>query len=158
MKSKNAAPKPGTRSFTMSVLPERKYLDKAIADDGFCRPDKCWHKVAIAAIVLAWGETNSRVHVDAGHVKMIYRGWRYSADTPRHVKRSLILFDKELYDQVQIREYQLRFRRMTKVIPLTQKRRDQVNAARREREKNGTPDKRNYPNLRKRVVGFSASV
>jgi hypothetical protein len=31
------------------------------------------------------------VRVDAGHIKTNYRGWRYIADTPRHVKRSLML-------------------------------------------------------------------
>jgi hypothetical protein len=158
MKIKNPIPKPGTKGFLMAVMPERKYLENAIALEANCRPERCWHKLAIAAVAIAWGENNSRVLVDAGHVRLNFRGWRYRADTPRHVKRSLMLFDRKLYDQVHIREYNLRFRRTTKIVAISQKRQEQINAARRKREAAGKRDQRHYPNMHDRVVGFSASV
>jgi hypothetical protein len=156
----NPAPKTGTKGFKMHVLPSREQLDKAIADNGFCEPAKCWHKVAIHAIALAWTpKDNPKVMVDAGHIKMNYRGYRYVADTPRHVKRSLMLFDKGLYDQVYIRGYSLRFHRRNKIVPVSAKRQAQINQARLKRiAEGGDENKRKYPNLRKRVEGFSASV
>ena len=84
-------------------------------------------------------------------------GWRYVADTPKHVKRSLMLYDAKLYDNIRIREYTLAFRRTTKIIPLTQERKDQINDARRRRIAEGRPD-RKYTSLRKRVEGFSSLV
>jgi hypothetical protein len=160
MKTKNPAPKRGAKGFSMAVMPERKYLDAAIEDNGFCEPSKCWHKLAIAAIVLAWApKETAHVRIDAGHVKLNYGGWRYVADTPRHVKRSLMLFDKKRYDEVYIREYVLRFRRTTKIVPLTPARQQQINAARDARLAAGSnEDKRSYPNFRKRIEGFSGSV
>jgi hypothetical protein len=160
MKTKNPIPKRGTKGFSMAVMPERKYLDAAIEDNGFCEPSKCWHKVAIAAIVLAWApDDNAHVRIDAGHVKLNYGGWRYIADTPRHVKRSLMLFDKKRYGEVYIREYVLRFRRTTKIVPTTPERRKAINDARLLRiEAGGDERKRSYQNFRKRIEGFSGSV
>mgnify|MGYP001600440646 CR=1 FL=1 len=158
-RTKNRVPASGVTGFGMEVMPAKEYLDKAIADNGFCRPEKCWHKVAVNAIVIAWGEGNARVKVDAGHIKLNYRGWRYIADTPRHVKRGLMLFDKKLYDQVRIREYSLRFRRTTKIVAISPERQQEIEAARRARIKaGGTEHKRRYPNMRKRVEGFSSIV
>lgn len=159
MKTKNPAPKTGSTGFPMMVMPDREQLDKAISDDGFCHPSKCWHKVAVNAILMAWGETNARVKVDAGHIKLNYKGWRYVADTPRHVKRSLMLFDKKLYDEVRVREYSLRFRRGKKILAVSAKRREEINAARIARvEAGGNERKRAYPSMRKRVEGFSSVV
>jgi hypothetical protein len=161
MKSKNVAPVAGTKGFAMAVMPERKYLDKAIENQGFCNPSKCWHKVAIASIVDAWGPVNSpHIRVDAGHVKLNYRGWRYIADTPLHVKRSLMLFDKKRYDEVHIREYTLRFRRTTKVIRVSRERQDAINASRSARIRAGSNERKKYsgPTMRDRVVGHSSVV
>jgi hypothetical protein len=70
-----------------------------------------------------------------------------------------MLFDLRRYDEVYIREYKLRFRRTTKIIPLSQERRDQNNTARKARiEAGGDERKRTYPNLHKRVEGFSGIV
>jgi hypothetical protein len=99
------------------------------------------------------------VRVDAGHVKLNYRGWRYVADTPRHVKISLMLFDKKRYEEVYIRAYSLQFRRATKIKPYTAKRAAQIDAARDRRIAEGRDY---YPpppvSLRKRVEGFSSIV
>jgi hypothetical protein len=152
------APKTGAKGFSLSVLPTRDALDKAIADDGFCDPRKCWHRVAIMALIMIWEPNGDpRVRVDAGHIKVNYRGWRYIADTPRHVKRSLMLFDLHRYDEVYIRQYTLRFRRTTKIVPESKERRDRINANRLARAAAGKPD-RKYADLHKRVVGFSSIV
>lgn len=160
MKDKIVAPKAGVSGFSLSVLPTRDCLDKAIDQDGFCDPRKCWHFVAISALMerLEPGAKH-HVRVDAGHIKLNYRGWRYVADTPRHVKRSLMLFDLKRYDEVYIREYKVRFRRTTKIVPVSRERQDQINAARELRiAAGGGERKHKYPNMRKRIEGFSSVV
>jgi hypothetical protein len=159
-KVRNSAPAAGTRGFAMTVIPSRECLLKSIDDNGFCDPTKCWHKVAISAVMAVWAPNEkSKVRVDAGHIKVNYRGWRYVANTPLHVKRSLLLFDKKRYDEVRIRPYTLRFQRNTKIVAVTRERRDQINANRTARiAAGGDERKRNYPNMRKRVEGFSGIV
>jgi hypothetical protein len=160
MSVKSATPKAGTKGFQLAVLPNREDLNKAIAVNGFCHPKKCWHRMAVYSLMehLEPG-ADHHVRVDAGHIKVNYRGWRYSADTPVHVKRSLMLFDAKRYDEVYIRTYKLRFRRTTKIIPISRARQDQINTARKERiAAGGDETRRGYPNLRKRVSGFSLSV
>lgn len=156
----NPSPIQGAKGFLMSVMPNRVHLCEAIEKDGFCDPRNCWHKVAISAIVEAWGPGGPmKVRVDAGHVKLNYRGWRYVADTPRHVKRSLMLFDKKRYDEVHVREYNLRFRRLSQIKPLSRERKDLINKNRLARIAAGNGEnKRKYPNMRQRVEGFSAIV
>ena len=156
----NGIPKAGVKGFLMTVNPNREALDEAISYNGFCDPRKCWHFVAISAEMeqLEPGAKHF-VRVDAGHIKVNYRGWRYLADVPRHVKRGLLLFDRKLYDQVYIRQYKLRFHRTTKIIPISQERQDQINADRVKRiAAGGDEHKRKYPNMRKRVEGFSGIV
>lgn len=160
-KTKNPAPTIGTKGFAMLVMPSRDHLEAAIADNGFCHPSKCWHKVAIFAILLAWfpGARANDVKVDAGHIKLNYRGWRYIADTPRHVKRSLMLFDAKRYDEVHVREYTLRFRRTTKIVSATAAQRKQFSDRYFERIAGGwVPPKSGNPSLKKRVAGFSSIV
>jgi hypothetical protein len=71
MKFKNTPPKEGAKSFTMLVLPHQTNLDKAIELKGHCSPDRCWHKLEVAAIAHEWDpDGNHHVRVDAGHVKM----------------------------------------------------------------------------------------
>jgi len=155
-----AIPKEGTKGFLLEVLPNREHLDKAIEANGFCHPQKCWHRMAVYSLMerLAPGE-NHHVRVDAGHIKVNYKGWRYISDAPSHVKRSLMLFDAKRYDEVYIRRYKLRFRRSTKIIPVSRERQDQINAARKERiAAGGDEHRRNYQDLRKRVEGFSVIV
>lgn len=160
MKLKQEVVKVGAKGFTLAVLPNKDQLDEAISQNGRCSPTECWHYVAIAKLMeeMAPGERH-HVRVDAGHVKLNYRGWRYIADTPRHVKRSLMLFDKGRYDEVYVREYQLRFRRTTKIKAANTKRKAQINAARRARIAAGSDEpRRNYQNLRARIEGFSGIV
>lgn len=159
-KSKTDAPKAGVKGFSLSVFPSRDALDVAIAANGFCNPTDCWHYVAISALLekIAPRERHM-VKVDAGHVKVNYRGWRYIADTPLHVKRSLMLFDKKRYDEVHVREYKLRFRRTTKIITKTRAQKDVINSNRAARVAAGGDErKRKYPDLRARVEGFSGIV
>jgi hypothetical protein len=107
---------------------------------------------------LAPGE-NHHIRVDAGHVRLNHRGWRYIADVPRHVKLSLMLFDARRFNEVRVRTYKLRFKRTTKIRPISRERQDQVNAARKDRiAAGGNEHRRGYPNLHKRVVGFSMLV
>lgn len=160
-KTKNPIPISGSKGFAMAVMPDRDHLQAAIADNGNCHPSKCWHKVAIFAILLAWfpeARAND-VKLDAGHIKLNYRGWRYIADTPRHVKRSLMLFDVGLYDQVHVREYMLRFRRTTKIVAASAaKRKEFSDRYFARRDAGWTPPVSGTPNLRKRVAGFSSIV
>lgn len=158
--SRKAPPKEGTKGFQLKVLPTRECLNKAIDSDGFCHPKLCWHFVGINVLMdKLEPEAKHHVRVDAGHVKLNYRGWRYVADTPRHVKISLMLFDKKQYDKVYIRQYTLHFRRTTKIEPYTSERKDQINAARARRI---AENRDTYPpppvSLRKRVEGFSSIV
>ena len=158
--SKSTAPKPGTKGFMLDVLPSKDCLDEAIAANGKCNPTECWHFVAINKLMDRFA-SNERHHVrvDAGHIKLNYRGWRYVADTPRHVKRSLMLFDRGRYNEVHIRSYTLRFRRTTKIVATTLRRKEQINAARRARIAAGSNEpQRDYSGLRKRVAGFSGIV
>jgi hypothetical protein len=152
------APKPGATGFAMSVTPCQECLNKAVAEGAFCRPDKCWHKLEIASTLNRWDPTGKHhVRVDAGHIKFNLWGWRYVADSPRHVKRTLLLFDKKRYDEIRIRNYTLRCRRTTRIMPLTDERKEQINQARYKRIAAGKPD-RSYPSMRDRVVGFSGIV
>jgi hypothetical protein len=153
------APASGAKGFPLSILPSREDLQSAIAQNGKCDPQRCWHKVAITGVLHKMGEDNPRVAVDAGHVRFKFKGWRYRCDTPRHVKRSLMLFDRGYYDQVYVRPYKLRAHRTTKVVPISAERQEQINKARDRRIKGGGNEhKRNYPSLRKRVEGFSSVV
>lgn len=158
-KSKDA-PKPGTKGFLLKVTPSRDCLQEAIAQNGFCCPSKCWHYVAINKLMEQFEPgVKHHVRVDAGHIKLNYQGWRYIANTPRTVKRSLMLFDLKRYDEVHIREYSLRFQRTTKIIPFSKERKAQIYAARDRRIEEGRDY---YPrpavSLRKRVEGFSSIV
>lgn len=159
---KNPAPKEGSKTFNMNVIPSKEALEKAIADNGMCKPSKCWHKVAIFAILIAWfpDARANDVKVDAGHIRLNYRGWRYIADTPKHVKRSLMLFDKEFYERLSIRAYILKFRRTTKIVPITAKQRAENAAEYRRRRNQGwvPPRPPEGTSLRKRVEGFSSIV
>lgn len=155
MSNSTKLPKAGAKIFTLEILPTRECLNEAISYDGFCDPRKCWHFVAINAMMERLEPSaKHHVRVDGGHIKLNYRGWRYIADTPRHVKRSLMLFDLHRYNEVNIRKYSLRFRRTTKIIPVTRERQDQINAA---RIAAGKPVHRVY-DLKKRIEGFSGSV
>lgn len=111
------APRLGAKSFKLRVQPSTKALKEAIEQNGACDPNKCWHKVAIFGIFKKWyPEIHSNwVQVDAGHVKVRYRGWWYLADQALFAKESLLLFDKQQYHLVLPRPYTLYFRRQRKV-------------------------------------------
>jgi hypothetical protein len=156
---KTTGPAAGAKKFNLIVQPDKEALEAAIALNGFCEPKKCWHFVAISALIeqMAPG-ANHHVRVDGAHVRLNYRGWRYIADMPMHVKRSILYFDRGMYDRIHARNYELRFRRTTKIIPSSQERKNQINAARLARAAAGKPDRTNYQNLRKRVEGLSGIV
>ncbi len=151
--------KAAARGFSLKVLPSREHLDNALIADGQCNPTDCWHYVAINQLMdlMSPGEKH-HVRVDAGHIRLNYRGWRYVADTPRHVKRSLMLFDLGRYNEVHVREYTLRFRRTTKIVPVTKERQESINKARHARIAAGGDERRRVYNLRERVEGFSGLV
>jgi hypothetical protein len=111
------APREGTKNFSIRVYPSKRALDEAIAQKGACDPKKCWHKVAVFAVLQKWcPDMNSNwVQVDAGHVKIRYKGWWYIADQARVAKESLLLFDDRKYDQLLPKSYTLNFRRQNKV-------------------------------------------
>jgi hypothetical protein len=157
MSSANASPKAGVKSFSLEVLPDRDHLETALSENGQCNPTDCWHYVAITALMdaLAPGEKHN-VKVDAGHIRLNYRGWRYVADTPRHVKRSLMLFDLGRYDEVRIKCYKLRFRRTTRIMPVSDARKAYMRDKQRARRAVG--NRKNDRTLRARVEGFSGLV
>lgn len=160
-KTINSVPKAETKRFKLLVFPTKAALDEAIGKNGFCNPKNCWHKVAVeTAMSRLEPKVNHHVRVDAGHVKLNYKGWRYSADTPKFVKTSLMLFDAKCYNDVQVKLYSLDFRRTTEIIKVSRERQDQINAARRERIAAGTEKSRSgsKPSMRKRVEGFSSLV
>lgn len=160
--TKRNVPRAGTKGFLLTVFPSREALDEAISANGFCNPTDCWHYVAISTEMeqLAPGDRH-HVRIDGGHVKLNYRGWRYIADTPRHVKHSLMLFDLKRYTEVRVREYNLRFRRTTKIVKVSEERQEQINTARIARIAAGGDERKRYkgrPTLRKRIEGFSGIV
>lgn len=158
--SAKATPRKATKGFRLEVMPNDEDLQDAIAANGQCSPTECWHFMAINKLLerLAPGERHM-VKVDAGHVKCNLRGWQYIADTPRHVKRSLMLFDQGRYDKVYVRQYRLSFRRLRQVEKMTAERKAQINRNRAARIANGGDERRRkYPNLRARVEGFSGIV
>jgi hypothetical protein len=160
MKSETANPKPkiGAKGFSLLVSPKQEVLNTAISKGAHCDPRSCWHYLEVAAILHAWDpDGNHHVRVDAGHVKFNLWGWRYVADTPRTVKRGLMLFDVERYNEIRIRPYKLRCKRMSKILPYSAERREQIYAARQARIEAGKPDAK-YQSLRKRVEGFSSIV
>jgi hypothetical protein len=159
-RSPKAQPKGPPKAFRLKVTPDREHLNKAIEANGVCDPKKCWHRMGVYDQMeqLEPG-ANHHIHVDAGHTQLHFQGWHYIADMPRHVKLSMLLFDAKQFDKVRVRSYVLNFRRVRKVIKVPRERQDQINAARRERIAAGGDEyRRGYPNLRKRVVGFSSIV
>ena len=156
---KIARPAAGAKKFSFLVAPDKDALDAAIEQNGFCEPKKCWHFVAISALIEQMEPgANHHVRVDGANVKLNYRGWRYIANVPLHVKRTILYFDRHMYDRVHTRPYTLRFQRTTKIIAIPRARQDQINAARKSRVAAGNPDRTDYPNLRKRVEGLSGIV
>jgi hypothetical protein len=157
----NKIPKAGSKGFGMAVTPDRDHLDVAITANGQCKPKDCWHRVAIASILSAWGATSrelASIKVDAGHIKLQFGGWRYTADTPSHVKRSLMLFDSRHYSDLRIREYNLRFRRARKIQTASLERKKKVRLNNRAWRKNN-PDYMPPPaSLRSRIEGHSSIV
>lgn len=154
----NKAPKAGAKGFLLNVMPSRDALDEALSMNGQCSPTDCWHYVAINWVldeIDPGGKHN--VKVDAGHVRCNYKGYKYLADTPRHVKRSLMLFDAGRYDEVRVRGYSLRFRRVAKIQTLTADRRAAIAKAQARRRAEGRRSM-NDMTLRKRVEGFSSIV
>ena len=135
-------------------------LNAAIRLDGRCTPDRCQHKVAISRALFAIDSDGTHhVRIDGGHVKFNFRGYRYVADTPRAVKRSLMLFDKGEYSSLHPMKYKLRAHRTTKIIPNTKERKAQINAARKARiAAGGDEHHRKYSNLKARIAGFSGAV
>lgn len=156
----NPRPKKGISGFAMEVSPKQEFLDKAIASGAHCDPRNCWQHLEVASILQAWDPNgNHHVRVDAGHVKFNLWGWRYTADTPRTVKRGFMLFDLKRYEEIRIRPYKLRCRRSTKILPYTKERQAQINSARAVRVKEGRDNYTRPPvSLRKRVEGFSSIV
>lgn len=146
----------------IDVTPNREALDVAIANNGACSPTDCWHYVEINRVMeeMAPGERH-HIRVDAGHVKLNYRGYRYIADVPLSVKRSLMRFDQKLYDEVTCRKYKLRFRRTSKIVKSSAERKAAINQARKDRIAAGADEPRRYkgkPTLRTRIEGFSGIV
>ena len=159
LKQRNKIPKAGAKEFTMEVLPQQDKLDAAIEAGAFCNAEACWHYLEVAAVCHHWDESgNHHVRVDAGQVKLNLFGWRYEATTPLHVKRTLMLFDVKRYKEIKIKGYTLKFRRTTRIIPIARERQDQINVARRARKNAGHPDRNDYRDMHKRVVGFSVLV
>lgn len=166
------APREGTHSFNMYVRPNKKALIEAIEQNGACDPNKCWHKVSIIAILRKW-QSETRldwVRVDAGHVKIRYKGWWYLADQARSAKESLLLFDiasqapaperQKKYDLLQPRPYTLNFRRQNKVSKKpdaeARERLDKLNAHDNDAEENARRKRADYKkDMHLRVVGYA---
>ena len=161
----------GVKSIELEVFPSKDCLYEAVANNGKCEPRKCWHYVAINMLMDRFEpNTQHYVRVDGGHVKLVYRGWRYIANTPQHVKRSLMLFDAKRYEEVYVKEYRLCFQRTTKVAVLSKERKAQLLDAQRARRRlqrkmilaesiPGGKRKHKAPKtLRQRVEGFSGIV
>jgi hypothetical protein len=156
-------PKPEANRILMLVHPKKKYLDDAIAKGGNCNPRLCWNYLEVASVLYEWDPGgNHHVRVDAGHIKFNLWGWRYQASTPLTVKRGILHFDKKEYDLIRIRPYTLHCIRTTKIRPLSEERKTQINAARRKRYEEGRGDKTykkpKGQTMRDRVVGYSGIV
>jgi hypothetical protein len=145
----------------LTITTSHDDLNAAIKLDGKCTPDRCYHKIAISRTLFAIdpdGGGTHRVRIDGGHIKFNYQGSRWVADTPKAVKRSLMLFDKGKYDSVHVQTYKIYAHRTTKIVPIKPERQAQINQARRERIANGSDEPHRVYNLRRRIEGFSGSV
>lgn len=160
MSKRTRKPRPGSEKWNLRVMPSRKALVQAISQNGYCNPTDCWHYVAIFALLSGWfPETKKNwVRVDAGHVKVRIGDWWYKADTPAHVKRSLMLFDKRRYEEVRAQEYTLHFRRDYKVRPMREATKKELQNYAASRTGGVDKGKRQTRGLRARVEGFSALV
>jgi len=109
-----------------------------------------------------------KVRIDAGIVKFNLNGYRWRGITPKVAKRSLIQFDKEgkardkaakagikFISRVKPHSYRMEAERLTKIVPFTRERMEQVYEARERRKIEGRPDKKKY-DLHYRVVGLGA--
>jgi hypothetical protein len=144
---------------------------------GECRlADKCMEKVAITRAIqkhLGVHPHESKVRIDGSWIMCCIKGWRYKAPPPKMAKKWLIKYDQVLSDcrrkrlsheetervlvaEIPPHDYKLTLVRTTKIIPLTQARKDQINAARRRRETQRKAEGRpvTHYTLRKRVIGL----
>lgn len=145
-------------------------LLRDIREGECCLPAKCMHKVAterkLRDIDPKGGD--HRVRIDAGIIKFNLGGYRWSAVTPKRVKRSLLMFDREVtarkraekrgevfVSKVVPHSWTMAAVKGSKIQPFTAERMQQVYEARRARKAAGIPDKASY-DLHKRVLGLAS--
>jgi hypothetical protein len=150
------------RSKVITTLKIRVETTQEDIDEGECKLiTKCMEKIAIARALKEQlhlkDEEVSKLHVrvDGGHIRFNYKGYRWVANTPAKAKNALIRFDR---DKSLVRPHTFTFvaARTTKVIPMTDERRAQINMAREDRARRGQPDKvYTAPSVHERVVGYA---
>lgn len=131
-------------------------------DEGKCGlATKCMEKLAITrALIEHLNIKPEKVHllhvrVDAGHINFNYDGYHWTADTPRTARNALIKFDRDK-TSVGPHRYTIVAHRMSKIVKMTEERKQQINAARAQRVREGRPDKEyRDPTMHRRVVGYA---
>jgi len=140
-------------------------------DEGKCGlVSKCMEKISIERALRNIDPKGGdhKVRIDASIVKFALNGYRWRGITPKIAKRSLIQFDREararakadragekFVSRVKPHSYYFEAERLSKIVPFTKERYQQIYAARAKRLAEGRPDKKNY-DLHTRVVGLGA--
>jgi hypothetical protein len=151
-------------------------LSDILSIEGCRKVEKCMERIAITRALLdTWGIPGhtSRVKIDAGTINFNKDEYRWEAKTPRIPKKYLILYDKiisrmrkqkksveeikaELTAKIPPHEYKVIAIRGTKIIKPSRERQNQINEARRVRERRRKEEGRpvTHYTLRDRVIGF----
>lgn len=149
-----------TKSIT--VIKIRVATTQHDIDEGMCLiPTKCMEVLAVSrALSNQLGLTPDqisrlRVRVNGGHIHFNYDGFRWIADMPAAARNEMIRFDRDKH-LAKPHSFTITARQTTKIIPMTDERREQINLARNNRIREGRPDKLyTAPTIRERIVGFA---
>jgi hypothetical protein len=132
----------------------RVIVRQAHIDEGECRdPNKCMIKLAVAEAI---GIPHGYIKVDARGIKITRRkDYREAAFVPEQAYKAMLAFDQG--QPVEPFTMTLEFHKTTRVYKNTDERRQQINAARRQRKAEGKPD-RTYSGPSKRLIGIAMTA
>lgn len=142
---------------------------QAHIDEGECGLKfRCMEKLAVTTSlinILARGpkgdptpEEVRRLHVsvDGAFITFNFNGYRWKAPTPAVARNALIYLDQGRRHMIKPHRYTITAERKSKIAPMNEDRREQINRARQRRAAEGRPDKAyRDPSVHQRVVGLT---
>lgn len=157
------------RKKLIETMSFRVQVQQRDINDGVCMSiSKCMHKIAIERELRKLDPRGGdhKTRIDGGNVKYHFKGQRFVGITPKAVKKSLMQFDKErrarekakrdgtvFVSKVDPHSYRIDAHAIGKIIPMTDDRKAQINAARRRRADEGRPDRTRF-DIRHRIEGL----